>query len=155
MFSILASPLARRTRVSALALIILTLGAGPALAGVLIGNPIVCRVKPSPGDSLSSATGHLDEYELDDCNGKTVTVTVDDTVDLLAGEEWTVPSDDWCTLTLRFDGGLSVSGNSRGTYTESTGDVLVLDRVSGSPDGFALADIGLSAATVRASALVE
>jgi|GEM_PF-3651106 len=155
MYKNLAPFSARCTRVFTAVLLTSTLAAGTVAAGVLIGNPIVCRVKPEPGDSISSASGHLDEYELDDCGGKTVTVAIDDTVDLVHGEEWTVPSDDWCTLTLRFDGGLTVSGDAGGTYTETTGDVLVLGRVTGSPDGFALSDIGLSAATVRGTALLE
>lgn len=127
----------------------------PVTAGVLLGNPFRCEVQPNEG-SVSAADAYVVEYILDDCAGKTTRTSVADDVDFVAGVDWTLPADDWCTLTLKLSGSLVVSGTVGGSgYTDSVSGDLVLDRVSGSPDGFSLDDVGLSAASVGVSVLAD
>lgn len=139
-----------RASLTALALVALTLGAGVAHAGILIGNPLVLEILPTDSSTLDEASGYLKEIVLDDCDTKTWKVMVQDTVDLVNELEVTIPSDDWCQATLVFTGNLHLEGDNGSSYSENVSGPFVLPRVeTGSFNGFVLSDLGATNATLE------
>lgn len=126
---------------------------GSAEAGILIGNPLVLRIQPLDSSTIDEASGWLEEVVLDDCNGKTWTVVVDDAVDLVDDVDVVIPSDDWCKATLVFTDDIHLEGDNGSSYSEDVdGTSVVMPRLETTGfDGFVLSDLGATNALLEVS----
>ncbi|MCB9762229.1 MAG: hypothetical protein H6739_20685 [Alphaproteobacteria bacterium] len=85
-----------------------TLAATPAFAGISVGHPSVTLASADTSD-VKEVFLPLDEIRLVSPTSQTHTIQVDDTLDLIAGEDVTLPVGTWDEMTLYLSGDVEIT----------------------------------------------